>query len=110
MTYYEVSREAASMSARADRRTIVCPCHDVTLHDLKVCWKRGYTHPETLKRATALFMGPCQGKLCAPALDEFLESVGAAPAAGDSPARPTVRPPLYAVRLGELADPDAEPA
>ncbi|QMW65384.1 (2Fe-2S)-binding protein [Mumia sp. ZJ1417] len=98
------------MSARADRRTIVCPCHDVTLHDLKVCWKRGYTHPETLKRATALFMGPCQGKLCAPALDEFLESVGAAPAAGDSPARPTVRPPLYAVRLGELADPDAEPA
>jgi hypothetical protein len=94
------------VSSQSDRRTIVCPCHDVTLHDLKVSWQRGYTHPETLKRATALFMGPCQGKFCAPALEEFLESVGAGPAQGESPVRPTVRPPLYSVRLGELADPD----
>jgi hypothetical protein len=94
------------MTRREQLRTIVCPCHDVTLLDLEVAWERGYTHPETLKRATALFMGPCQGKHCAPHLQEFLAGKGVAP---EGRRRPTVRPPLYPVRLGELADPETNP-
>jgi hypothetical protein len=86
-----------------DRRTIVCPCHDATLFDLKAMVDRGYTHPETLKRATAVFMGSCQGKYCAPLVQKFLaDNVDAEP--GDL-VRPTVRAPLSGVRLGLLVNP-----
>ena len=85
-----------------DRRTIVCPCHDATLFDLKAMVARGYTHPETLKRATAVFMGPCQGKYCAPLVQKFLAEHGEG-GPGDL-VRPTVRAPLSGVRLGLLVN------
>ena len=85
-----------------DRRTIVCPCHDATLFDLKAMVERGFTHPETLKRATAVFMGPCQGKYCAPLVQKFLsEHADVEP--GDL-VRPTVRAPLSGIRLGLLVN------
>ncbi|AWT51503.1 MULTISPECIES: (2Fe-2S)-binding protein [Mycolicibacterium] len=91
------------MTADADdRHTIVCPCHDATLFDLKSMIRRGYTNPETLKRATAAFMGPCQGKFCAPLVRGVMADLLGNPAV-DAP-RPTVRAPLHAVRLGALVD------
>lgn len=73
-------------------------------------WEHGHRHPETLKRATAVFMGSCQGKHCARVFAEVLDRLSGGEAReavrdGDR-RRPTVRPPLYAVRLGSLADPD----
>lgn len=89
-------------TAADDRRSIVCPCHDATLFDLKAMIGRGYTHPETLKRATAVFMGSCQGKYCAPLVHKFLaEHRGGFT---DDLVRPTVRAPLNAVRLGLLVN------
>lgn len=91
------------MSTNADdRRTIICPCHDATLFDLKAMVHRGYTHPETLKRATAVFMGSCQGKYCAPLVQKFLAEHG-----DGEPCdlvRPTVRAPLTGIRLGLLVN------
>jgi hypothetical protein len=97
------------------RRTIVCPCHDATLYDLRSCWTAGFRHPETLKRATAVLMGPCQGKYCAPLVSTILtdlasetsheEGTGAARRARPLQRRPSARPPLYPVRLGDLAAP-----
>jgi hypothetical protein len=103
------------------RRTIVCPCHDATLSDLRSCWNAGFRHPETLKRATAVLMGPCQGKYCAPLVAAILTELGAEPGHQDGSEagnhawplqrRPSARPPLYPVRLGDLAGPiQAEPA
>ena len=86
-----------------DRRTIVCPCHDATLFDLIALVRRGYSHPESLKRATAAFLGPCQGKYCGPLVRSVMADLLGRPAA-DAP-RPTVRAPLNAVRLGSLVDP-----
>lgn len=90
--------------ATSDRRTIVCPCHDATLADLRNSWAAGYQHPETVKRATAVFMGPCQGKMCAPAVAAIVAELQGA----DEPfeRRPSARPPLYPVRIGDLADAD----
>lgn len=101
------------------RRTIVCPCHDATVYDLRSCWNAGFRHPETLKRATAVLMGPCQGKYCAPLVGAIIAELGsemsreygtgtarrapAARAATPSQRRPSARPPLYPVRLGDLA-------
>jgi hypothetical protein len=105
------------------RRTIVCPCHDATLSDLRACWNAGFRHPETLKRATAVLMGPCQGKYCAPLVAAILTELAAetnceggngdrdqARHQGPPPQRrPSARPPLYPVRLGELAALGEEP-
>lgn len=91
-------------AAALDRRTIVCPCHDATLFDLRSSWKAGYRHPETLKRATAVFMGSCQGKLCArPVQDVIAELSGVAE---PERRRPSVRPPLYPARMGDLVHGD----
>ncbi|WP_067180771.1 (2Fe-2S)-binding protein [Microtetraspora niveoalba] len=83
-------------------KTIVCPCHDVTVEDIRATHAAGYTHPETLKRATAAFMGPCQGKHCAGAVMALLRELTGG---RDAPVtrRPTARPPLRPVALGLLA-------
>ena len=94
-------RSTQGRSDALDRRTIVCPCHDATLFDLRSSWEAGYRHPEALKRATAVFMGPCQGKMCAPVVGAVIAELqgGAEP----EQRRPSVRPPLYPVRMGDLA-------
>lgn len=79
----------------------MCPCHDATEYDLREAWRTGHRHPETVKRLTAAFMGPCQGKYCAPLVRELLDELGA-----DEQRRPTARPPVFPVRLGALADPE----
>ncbi|MFF4775547.1 (2Fe-2S)-binding protein [Microtetraspora fusca] len=84
-------------------KTIVCPCHDVTVEDIRATYAAGYTHPETLKRATAAFMGPCQGKHCAGAVMSLLRELIGEPAGEPMTRRPTARPPLRPVALGLLA-------
>lgn len=81
-----------------DGKVFVCLCHDVTEQDLVTAYRAGYTHPETLKRATGCFMGPCQGRHCASAFLAVYSRL-----AGLKATRPTSRPPVGFVRLGELA-------
>ena len=98
-------RQEQPIAARA-RRTVVCPCHDVTAYDVYEAWRRGYCHPETLKRYTGCYMGPCQGKYCAPLIDALLDEL-----TGDVSSnrrRPSARPPTYPVRLGSLAAPESD--
>lgn len=83
-----------------DRRTLVCPCHDATLFDLRSNWEAGYRHPETLKRATAVLMGPCQGKMCAKVVGDVIAELQGVPVPQQR--RPSVRPPLFPVRMGAL--------
>ncbi|MEV1167904.1 (2Fe-2S)-binding protein [Nonomuraea sp. NPDC049784] len=83
-------------------KTIICPCHDVTVEDIRAMHAAGYTHPETLKRATAAFMGSCQGKHCAGAVMSFLRELTGEDGAPVT-RRPTARPPLRPVALGLLA-------
>lgn len=97
-------RPSRRRSAALDRRTIVCPCHDATMSDLRSSWEAGYQHPETLKRATAVFMGPCQGKMCAKVVGDVVAELQGS--AEPMERRPSVRPPLYPVRMGELVHDD----
>jgi bacterioferritin-associated ferredoxin len=82
-------------------KEFVCLCLDVTVADLERAIDEGFVEPETLKRYTASFMGPCQGKAC---MDTILELVSERTGldAGEL-RRPTARPPAYPVRLGILA-------
>ena len=82
-------------------RVILCLCRDVTAGDVRRAVAAGYTDVETLKRFTGAFTGPCQGKSCGEAVRSLLAELTGRDLA-DVPA-PTVRPPLWPVRLGTLA-------
>ena len=82
-------------------KTILCLCHDVSAEDVRRAVRDGYTHPETIKRYTAAFMGPCQGRSCADlVLDAIAAELGVP--VQDLQAT-TARPPAYGVRMGRLA-------
>ena len=72
----------------ADPRTLVCRCEDVALSRLQPGWGM-----RQAKLVTRTGMGPCQGRICGPAL-EFLF--------GWEP--DTVRPPLKPVALSILGE------
>jgi NADPH-dependent 2,4-dienoyl-CoA reductase/sulfur reductase-like enzyme len=67
--------------------TLVCRCEDVTYARLLAC-----DSPRAAKLQTRCGMGPCQGRICGPAVG-FLRGWPA----------DTVRPPSVPVRLGSLA-------
>lgn len=82
-------------------KTILCLCHDVSTDDVRRAVQDGYTHPETIKRYTAAFMGPCQGRSCA---DLMMEAIAAELGCPLEDLRPTTSRPLaYPVRMGDLA-------
>ncbi|QJU55675.1 (2Fe-2S)-binding protein [Herbiconiux sp. KACC 21604] len=90
------------MGSPAQRKTIVCPCQDVTLGDILDAVEHGHTNVETVKRATAVFMGACQGKTCAPHVEALLSERGGSE---QEYRRPSARLPVQPVLLGMLADP-----
>jgi NADPH-dependent 2,4-dienoyl-CoA reductase/sulfur reductase-like enzyme len=71
------------LRALAQPDTIVCRCEDVTLADLQ-----GHAGWSDIKLQTRCGMGPCQGRICGPAV-EFLQ--------GWNPS--SVRQPIYPVPL-----------
>ncbi len=89
------------------KKTFVCPCEDVSLHDLRTAIDEGFDHIETLKRYTTTTMGPCQGKMChqaaigicAQQTGQTIQETG----------RTTSRPPTSPVPLGALAGPHLHP-
>lgn len=82
-------------------KSFLCLCLDITEADVDRAIAEGFDDPETLKRYTACFMGPCQGKACMDTiLARLAERTGADPA---DLRRPTMRPPAHPIRLGVLA-------
>jgi bacterioferritin-associated ferredoxin len=82
-------------------KKILCLCMDITDHDIARAVEEGFDFPETLKRYTAVFMGPCEGKMCAMnVLKEFARLTGKSV---DELCVPTLRPPVRPLPLGLLA-------
>jgi len=82
-------------------RRIICLCMDITDEDIARAVEEGFDHIETLKRYTAVLMGPCQGKVCAMnVLREFARLTGKTV---EELRVPTLRPPLRPLPLGLLA-------
>ena len=101
---------ATTLSQNSDanpKKTFVCPCEDVSLHDLRTAIDEGFDHIETLKRYTTTTMGPCQGKMChqaaigicAQQTGQTIQETG----------RTTSRPPTSPIPLGALAGPHLHP-
>jgi NADPH-dependent 2,4-dienoyl-CoA reductase/sulfur reductase-like enzyme len=81
--------------------TIVCRCEEITLAEVKKAIADGASDVKEVKRMTRLGMGSCQGRMCAPAIQEII-----AREKGLSPERVgslNPRPPARPVLLGVLA-------
>ena len=82
-------------------KEIVCTCHDISKEDIIYSIDLGYDLTETLKRFTGVFMGPCQGKMCAlNVLKIYAEHTNQDV---ESLRVPTMRPPVETVSIGQLA-------
>jgi bacterioferritin-associated ferredoxin len=82
-------------------KAFVCLCLDLTEDDLDQAIAEGFTDAETLKRYTACFMGPCQGKSCMETILTLLsEKTGQD---RDAIRQPTLRPPIHPIPLGLIA-------
>lgn len=93
--------------AANSKKVFVCPCEDVSVHDLETAIDEGFDHIETLKRYTTTTMGPCQGKMCQQAaISVCAEQTGQTI---QETGRTTSRPPTSPVPLGALAGPHLHP-
>ncbi|MEU4252527.1 FAD/NAD(P)-binding oxidoreductase [Amycolatopsis sp. NPDC026612] len=80
--------------------TIVCRCEETPYGDLKRAAADAVAPgPHALKLGTRAGLGPCQGRMCDPAVAELCGST-------ERHHRPIAQP----IRLGELADPKETPA
>lgn len=97
----------AQTANASSKKVFVCPCEDVSLHDVRTAIDEGFDHIETLKRYTTTTMGPCQGKMChQAAISLCAEQTGQSI---QETGRTTSRPPTSPVPLGALAGPHLHP-
>src|SRR5262249_25522356 len=87
--------------AALDECSVVCPCMDVTVAEVRDLVARVETHVEVVKRLTGCGMGPCQGVPCWDLLAATLAAVTLAPA--ESFGHPSYRPPRGALTLAQAA-------
>jgi len=79
--------------------TVVCRCEETTYGDLKsAVADPAVPGPHALKLGTRAGLGPCQGRMCGPAVADLCGST-------ERHHRPIAQP----IRLGELADPKETP-
>jgi NAD(P)H-nitrite reductase large subunit len=65
----------------ANDDTIICRCEELTLGDIKTAICKGTVEINELKRMTRLGMGRCQGRMCAPTVQEIIARETETPAA-----------------------------
>jgi NADPH-dependent 2,4-dienoyl-CoA reductase/sulfur reductase-like enzyme len=81
--------------------TVLCRCEEVTRESIEQAIDAGVSDIGSLKRATRLGMGRCQGRYCGPLAVRLLAENGKADL--DASAFFAPRPPVRPVRLGALA-------
>ncbi len=85
-----------------DDNTVICRCENVTVGDLRKVVHEGVRELNELKVVTRSGMGPCQGRMCGPALAEVIAAeLDRSP---DQAGRLNIRPPLKPVPLLEIAE------
>ncbi len=81
--------------------TILCRCEHITVGDVRNVLSEGVTDLNEVKTITRCGMGPCQGRMCGPALGEIVAAERDCSIL--SAGLLTIRPPLKPVPLAEVA-------
>ena len=84
-----------------DDATVLCRCEDVKIGDVRKVVGEGVTDLNEVKIITRCGMGPCQGRMCGPALGEIVAAELDCPIPQVGLLK--VRPPLKQVPLEEVA-------
>jgi hypothetical protein len=92
----------------ADADTLVCRCEELTLREVTKGVEHGGVTSRSLKVMTRLGMGPCQGRMCWPAMCRWLAARQGASPADIGPS--SARPPCSPVAVGDLLRAAALPA
>lgn len=87
--------------AKSDEDIIVCRCEDVTLGDIRRAIREGATTMDEVRRITRAGMGPCQGRTCRLLIAAELARATGKTVAEVTPS--TFRPPVKAIKMGDLA-------
>lgn len=87
-----------------ENETVLCRCENVTVGDVRTVLDEGVRDLNEVKTITRCGMGPCQGRMCGPALAEIVgEYLSVEP---DQAGLLVVRPPLKPIPLSEVASMD----
>ena len=86
--------------AAAPDETIVCRCEEITLAQVRAGLAEGPTHSGTLKRATRLGMGRCQGRYCGPVAARIVAEATGSPLEDQSHFAPRV--PIKPIDIGAI--------
>lgn len=89
------------VAARSRYQALLCPCFDVSCHEVEALIEQGITDLEVIKRLTSCGMGPCQGQPCWDLLRAFVSARSGIPL--DMLPRPTLRPPRRALSVAQAA-------
>ncbi|MCG8566103.1 MAG: NAD(P)/FAD-dependent oxidoreductase [Desulfobacterales bacterium] len=92
-------RPSPSLFHMADD-TLVCRCEEVTAGKIRQAIAQGMTTPEMVKSVTRCGMGPCQGRMCGPALTELVSQGTGTPVESFSPI--SIRPPVRNLFIGDF--------
>ncbi len=86
--------------------TVLCRCENIKVGDVRQAVREGVCEVNEMKIVTRCGMGPCQGRMCGPALAEIMAAdLEITP---DQTGLLTIRPPLKPVPLEEIADMELE--
>ncbi len=81
--------------------TVLCRCENITVGDVRQAVAEGVRDLNEVKIVTRSGMGPCQGRMCGPALAEVVGAeLSLAP---DKTGLLSVRPPLKPIPMAEIA-------
>jgi NAD(P)H-nitrite reductase large subunit len=97
----EISVPRPGLYELATDDTIVCRCEEITLGEIKAALEADVSNMNEVKRMTRMGMGSCQGRMCAPALQEIIARERGLSPADIEPLSP--RPPIRPVPITALA-------
>ncbi|MBF0280122.1 MAG: FAD-dependent oxidoreductase [SAR324 cluster bacterium] len=98
----EISMPRPGLFELATDDTIVCRCEEIRLREISEVLLQGAVSMNEVKRLTRMGMGNCQGRMCAPALQEIIALQKKMPPADLGSLTP--RPPLCPVPLQVLQE------
>jgi thioredoxin reductase/bacterioferritin-associated ferredoxin len=95
----EISMPRPGLYELATDSTVICRCEEITLGEIKQIVRDGVEDINEIKRLTRMGMGRCQGRMCAPLVQEVIaRMIGIPPAeVGYLNQRPPVKPVPLAV-------------
>jgi NADPH-dependent 2,4-dienoyl-CoA reductase/sulfur reductase-like enzyme len=95
-----LSQVRPGLNSLATADTVVCRCEELTRAEIETGVGFGGTDLRTLKVMTRLGMGPCQGRMCWPAVARWLADRTGKSMAEIGPL--SARPPITPLTIGDL--------